>query len=263
MDKNIQTVEDLKMAERQITRVPKHVGIIMDGNRRLAKKLMLKPWMGHEWGAKKVEEVLDWCRESGIKELTLYAFSVQNFNRPKEEFDYLMKIFKENFARLKNDPKLSEYGIRINVIGRLWMFPKDVEQEMQEVMKLTKGYSNYTINFAMAYGGQEEVVDAAKKIAEQVKSGSLNIDEINEETFARNLYMPDQPDLIIRTGGEMRTSNFLAFQSVYSEWFFIEKMWPEFEKSDWTDIMDEYGKRERRFGKGSFEEYNQPAYKPV
>jgi tritrans,polycis-undecaprenyl-diphosphate synthase [geranylgeranyl-diphosphate specific] len=243
------------MAEPQIRKVPRHIGIIMDGNRRLAKKLMLKPWMGHEWGAKKVEEILDWCKKSDIKELTLFVFSVQNFNRPKEEFQYLMKIFKDHFVKFKDDSRLKEYGIKINIIGRLWMFPKDVQKEMYDIMELSKDNSNYTVNFAMAYGGQEEVVDAAKKIAEQVKAGELNIDDINEEIFSRNLYMPDQPDLIIRTGGEKRTSNFLAFQSVYSEWFFIDKMWPEFLKSDWDNILDEYSKRERRFGKGSFKDY--------
>jgi tritrans,polycis-undecaprenyl-diphosphate synthase [geranylgeranyl-diphosphate specific] len=228
--------------------VPTHVGIIMDGNRRFSKRLMLKPWKGHEWGAKKVEDLLTWCEEYGIHELTLYTFSVQNFNRPRHEFDYLMGIFKESFIRLMNDERVDRMDLRVNVVGRLWMFPQDVQDLMQKIMEHTKHHSGYTLNLAMAYGGREEVVDAARKIAEQVKSGSLDISQINEETFSRNLYFSDEPDLIIRTGGERRTSNFLAYQGAYSEWIFIDKMWPEFSKEDFSEALAEYGRRSRRFG---------------
>lgn len=229
-------------------KVPKHIGIIMDGNRRFSKRLMMKPWKGHEWGAKKVGKVLEWCKEYEITELTLYTFSIQNFNRPKEEFDYLMDIFKKNFEKLKSDKRVKDMDIRINVIGRLWMFPKDIQQKLKEVMELTKDNKKYILNFAMAYGGREEVVDAARKVAEQVKEGTLNVEDINEETFSRNLYMSDEPDLIIRTGGENRTSNFLAFQGAYSELIFIEKMWPEFDKEDFVEAIENYMRRDRRFG---------------
>lgn len=229
--------------------VPKHIGIIMDGNRRFSTRLMMKPWKGHEWGAKKVAKVLEWCNDLGIKELTLYTFSVQNFNRPKEEFDHLMNIFKDNFDKLKTDKRINKYGIRINVIGRTWMFPDDVQQKLNEIMELTKDNKNYILNFAMAYGGQEEIVDATKKIAEKVKAGELDIGSINKEIFKDNLYMADEPDLVIRTGGEHRSSNFLAFQSAYSEWFYIDKMWPEFEKEDFTAVIEKYSERQRRFGK--------------
>jgi tritrans,polycis-undecaprenyl-diphosphate synthase [geranylgeranyl-diphosphate specific] len=228
--------------------VPKHIGIIMDGNRRFSRRLMLKPWKGHEWGAEKVTLLLEWCEEYGIHEITLYTFSVQNFNRPKEEFSYLMDIFRKNFDNLMVDPRVEKMGLRINIIGRTWMFPLDIQQKMQAVMELTRGHKNHVLNLAMAYGGREEVIDATKKIIEQVQSGQLNIDEINEETFSRNLYFRDEPDLIIRTGGERRTSNFLAFQSAYSEWIFLDKMWPEFEKDDLKSAIDEYTQRERRFG---------------
>jgi tritrans,polycis-undecaprenyl-diphosphate synthase [geranylgeranyl-diphosphate specific] len=229
--------------------VPKHLGIIMDGNRRFSKKLMAKPWNGHEWGAKKLENVLDWCKDLKIKELTLYTFSIQNFNRPKQEFDYLMKLFSENFEKLKNDKRLEKNQIRINVIGRLEMFPKDVQEKLYAIMEKTKNYNRYTINFAMAYGGREEVIDATIKIAEKIKKGELDIKEINEEVFKNNLYLGSEPDLIIRTGGEKRTSNFLAFQGAYSEYIFIEKMWPEFEKEDLVKCITEYSSRKRRFGK--------------
>ncbi len=231
------------------SRVPHHIGIIMDGNRRFSKRLMLKPWKGHEWGAKKVIKVMEWCRELGIRELTLYSFSIQNFNRPKEEFDYLMSIFKKNFEKLRHDTRLEKFGIRINVIGRLWMFPKEIQEKMEQVMERTRHNKNYIVNFAMAYGGREEVIDATRRIAEQVKNGKLDIEKINEETFSRNLYFSDEPDLIIRTGGERRTSNFLAFQSAYSEWLFIDKMWPEFSKHDFKRAIKDFVARDRRFGR--------------
>lgn len=231
--------------------IPKHIGIILDGNRRFAKKLMMKPWMGHEWGAQKVEKLFDWCKELGVKEITLYAFSIQNFNRPKEEFDYLMNIFKKEFNRLLNDEiiKLEKDKVRINFIGRIWKFPEDIQDIMKKLMYKTKDYNNYTVNFAMAYGGREEVLDAVKRIGEKVKNGKLDINEINEEIFSENLYMDHEPDLIIRTGGEKRTSNFLIWQSWYSEWLFLEKTWPEFEKEDLIKAIEDFSQRERRFGK--------------
>lgn len=234
-----------------MSRVPKHVGIILDGNRRFAKRLMLKPWKGHEWGAKKLENLFEWCKEFDIKEMTLYCFSVENFNRPKEEFEYLMNIFRKEFDNLLNDKKnqVHENKIKINFIGRIWMFPKDIQEKITKLMEITKDYDQYIVNFAMAYGGRAEVIDAVKKIALQIKKGEIDIDQINEETFSKNLYMEDEPDLIIRTGGEIRTSNFLSWQSAYSEWFFIDKMWPEFEKENLAKVLEDYQKRERRFGK--------------
>ncbi len=229
--------------------VPNHIGIIMDGNRRFSRRLMMKPWKGHEWGAKKIKMLMEWCREFDVHELTLYTFSIQNFNRPKEEFNYLMDLFRTNFDMMKDDSRMDEFGIRINVIGRLWMFPKDIQDKIRLVMEKTGKNKDYIINFAMAYGGREEVIDATRKIAEQVKYGKLNIDDINDETFSRNLYFSDEPDLIIRTGGERRSSNFLAYQSAYSEWIFLDKMWPEFSKSDFKSAIEDYMKRERRFGK--------------
>ncbi len=231
------------------SKIPRHIGIILDGNRRFSKRLMMKPWKGHEWGAKKVEDLLEWCKEFDIKQLTLYAFSIENFNRPKEEFNYLMNLFRNEFKRLKDDKRIHENKIRINIIGRIWMFPKDVQESMKEIMEKTKKYNNYVINFAMAYGGRSEVVDATKRIVEMVKNGKLNVDDINEEVFSKNLYFNDEPDLIIRTGGEKRTSNFLIYQGAYSEWIFLDKMWPEFEKEDLKKAILEYGERERKFGR--------------
>ncbi len=227
----------------------KHIGIILDGNRRFSKKIMKAPWKGHEYGAKKLKNLVEWCKELDIKELTLYAFSMQNFNRPKEEFDHLMRIFKENFEKLKDDKKIDEYGIKIRVIGRIHLFPKDVYEAMKHIMEKTKNNSNYIINFAMAYGGQEEIIDAIKKIGRKIDSGELKTEDINKEIVNKNLYMSDQPDFIIRTGGDHRTSNFLIWQSWYSEWFFLEKTWPEFEKGDLVECLECFNNRERRFGR--------------
>lgn len=229
--------------------VPKHIGIILDGNRRFSKKLMMKPWKGHEWGAKKVEKLFDWCKELGIKELTLYSFSIQNFNRPKEEFAFLMKIFEDEFGRLLEDKRIIDDKLKINFIGRINMFPQKVQELMRKLMEKTKDQTGFRINFAMAYGGRSEVIDAVIKIAQQIKNGKLDIESINEESFNKYLYMDSEPDLIIRTGGEKRTSNFLIWQSYYSEWIFLDKMWPEFEKEDLVTAINDFTQRERRFGK--------------
>ncbi|MDD5086125.1 MAG: polyprenyl diphosphate synthase [Candidatus Nanoarchaeia archaeon] len=229
--------------------IPNHIGIILDGNRRFAKKLNLNPWKGHEYGSKKLKDLLVWCRELKIKELTLYCFSMQNFNRPKKEFDYLMKIFDESFKELMENKDIDKYKIKINFIGRYNLFSDYINDEIHKIMDKTKNYDNYKINIALAYGGREEIVDAVKRIAEKIKENKLNPEEINEKIILENLDLGSEPDLIIRTGGDKRTSNFLTWQSIYSEWFFIEKMWPEFEKQDLIDVIEEYKKRERRFGK--------------
>jgi len=232
-----------------LNNVPRHIGIILDGNRRFAKRLMIKPWKGHDWGAKKLEHVFEWCREYNVKELTLYAFSYENFDRPKEEFDYLMDLFCREFDALAEDKRIHEHKMRINIIGRIRMFPKKVQDRMYKIMDLTKQYDNYIINFAMAYGGRAEVIDATKKIAECVAKKQLNIEDINEETFSENLYMKGEPDLIIRTS-ESRLSGFLPWQSTYSEIIFLpDTLWPEFEKKDFVACINEFQKRKRRFGK--------------
>ncbi len=245
------TIQD--RASTAMNQNPKHVAIILDGNRRFAKRMMLKPWMGHEWGKEKVEKLLDWCVELGIKELTLYAFSVDNFNRPKEEFDYIMKLFKEECEEIKNDPRLQEkgnkLGIRMRFLGRLEMFPESVRELMRELVEKTAKNTGLVVNFCMAYGGREEIADAAKRMATDVQKGKLSAADVNDDTLKKYLYMPEAPDLIIRTGGEKRLSGFLLYQSSYSELFFLEKMWPEFEKEDLVQVIEEYRQRNRRFGR--------------
>ena len=234
----------------KIEKVPKHIGIILDGNRRFAKRLMVKPWMGHKWGAKKIEKLIEWVIEYKIKELTLYTLSVQNFfSRPKAELNYLFYLFKKEFRNLMNNKGIDKHKIKINFIGRLNFFDKELQELMKKIMGKTKKNNNLTINFAMAYGGREEIIDAVKKIVRQVKEGKLDINKINEDNFKDFLYLKSSPDLIVRTGGEKRTSNFLNYQADYSEWIFLDILWPEFEKDDFVKCLNEFSSRKRRFGK--------------
>jgi tritrans,polycis-undecaprenyl-diphosphate synthase [geranylgeranyl-diphosphate specific] len=220
-----------------------HIGIILDGNRRFAKRLMKEPWKGHEYGAKKLEDFLDWSREFGIKQITFYGLSLENLRkRSKKELAFLIKIFKDEFTKLKSDKRIDDNKIRINFIGKREFFDKEMQEMMEFLEKKTKKYNNYIINFALAYGGRQEIIEAVKKLVKSKK-------EINEESFTKELLIQDEPDLIIRTGGEKRTSNFLVWQSAYSEWFFLDKMWPEFTKSDLKKVLKEFSERERRFGK--------------
>jgi len=231
--------------------IPAHIAVILDGNRRFAKKLMRAPWMGHVWGAKKVREFLGWCRELGIKYATLYAFSIQNFNRPKKEFDYLMKLFEKDFRSI-TDPKhdVHKYGVRVRFLGRIGMLPPAVQAAIRAAEKATARYTNYFVNIAVAYGGQEEITDAVKGLAVKVAKGLLKPAAINEELIRHSLYTDGTPypEMIIRTGGERRLSNFLLWQSAYSELVFIDRAWPDIRKNDFVGAMKEFQARERRFG---------------
>lgn len=219
-----------------------HIGIILDGNRRFARRLMKVPWKGHEYGAEKVEKLLDWGKELDIKEFTLYALSLENFNRPKKEFDYLISLFKREFSKFLDDSRIDEFKIKIRFIGKKDLFDKDMQSLMNALEKKTKNYSNYVVNFAIGYGGRQEIIEAVNKI---VKGRRV----VNEETFSKFLWLQDEPDLIIRTGGEKRISNFLLWQGAYSEFIFLSKMWPEFTKSDLKKALKEFSNRKRRFGK--------------
>lgn len=219
-----------------------HIAVIPDGNRRFAKKHNMEPWQGHLKGAVKIEKFLGWCKKFGIKEVTFYVFSMQNFKRSKEEINHLMDIFRQKFD------KLNKYKARINFIGRLYLFSKDIQQKMKLLMNTTRKYKEHKINFAMAYGGQEELIDAVIKTAQQVKDNKISIKQIDKRLFSKNLYMQSEPDLIIRPGGEHRLSDFLPWQSHNSELFFVKKMWPEFEKKDLIKIIKEF--KGRRISRG-------------
>lgn len=229
----------------------KHLGIIMDGNRRFAKRLMKNPWQGHEWGARKVESVLDWCLELKIPEVTLWSFSIENMDRPKVEFEYLMNLFEKEFLEVVNKEKIHKNRVKVKVIGRIDLLPDRVSQSIKKAEDATKDYDNFTINFAIAYGGRQEILDATKKLILAAKDPGFNIGNIDEKTYRKYLYTgttPD-PDLVIRTSGEQRTSGFLIWQAAYSELYFCDKLWPEFEKADLLKAIDEYTHRKRRFGK--------------
>ena len=237
----------------KIATLPVHVGVILDGNRRFARRLMKQPWYGHRWGAKKVREFLHWLREFGIRYATLYSLSLENLDRrPKKELEMIFRIFEMEFSKiLRPDHEAHKYGVRIRIIGRVHLLPKKLQEILREVERVTRKYKNYFLNFAIAYGGKQEITDAVKKIAKGVKTGKLSLREIDEHLIEKNLYTNGQPpvDLIIRTGGEKRISNFLLWQGAYAELFFVDKMWPEFTKEDFVKILKEFSQRERRFGK--------------
>ncbi len=230
----------------------RHIGVILDGNRRYAKNKGIVSFKGHEAGAEKIKDFLKWCDELGIEEVTMYALSIQNLNRTKEEVTYLFKLFEkfsEELLKKKNIEEMKKKGIKIRFIGRKQLLPLKLQDLMKEVEEKTNDNGNKTINFAIAYGGREEITDSVKKIAEKIKKNEINIEDIDENLISEMLYLNSEPELIIRTGGTTRTSNFLIWQSNYSEWFFLEKFWPEIEKEDLVKIIDKFHDTERRFGK--------------
>ena len=232
---------------------PAHIGIILDGNRRWARSHSLDPSMGHYYGADKTEEVLRWCLDLGIKTITLYVFSTENFNRPRREVERLMELFEERLQRLKEDRDIHEHKVRVKVIGRINLLPRRLQRIIREIEAMTKDYDEHFLNLAIAYGGRAEIIDAARKIAKKVLNGELSIEDIDEETFERNLYTSHLPkqdlDLIIRTSGEERLSGFLLYQSAYSELCFIDVYWPEFRRIDLLRAIRTYQSRKRRFGR--------------
>ncbi|MCX7591085.1 MAG: isoprenyl transferase [Kiritimatiellae bacterium] len=229
-------------------KIPKHVAIIMDGNGRWAQKRGLPRIKGHEKGAESVLAVIRACREWGIRYLTLYAFSQENWRRPKAEIRGLMRLLLE-FLK-KHEADLHKHRIRLRVMGRLEDFSERIRQELCRVMSVTEKYGEPQLILALSYGGRREITDAARRIAEQVRCGALSPEEINEETVAANLYLPDvpDPDLLIRTSGEMRVSNFLLWQISYTEMYITKTLWPDFGEKDFAAAIREYGKRHRRFG---------------
>jgi len=231
---------------------PEHIAIILDGNRRWASENVLNPWLGHEKGAEKVEELLDWCLKLDVKSVTLYAFSTENFRRKPDEVEEIMRIAGERFRDLLTDERIRRSKVRVKVIGRLNLLPEELQQLIGEVEKSTEAYNEHFLNFAFAYGGRAEIVDAARKIAKQVHEGKLDPEKVDEKTFEQYLYtshMPQQdPDLIIRTSGEERLSGFLLWQSAYSELCFLDVYWPDFRLIDLLRAVRTFQKRKRRFG---------------
>ena len=231
--------------------VPEHVAIIMDGNRRFATDLGLAPGAGHLFGRDKVEEVMGWCFELKIKNLTLYAFSTENFKRDTDEVESLMKLCKNELDKAAKDSRIHKNQVRVRVIGHIESLPKDLRESAQVILNETKNYDKYSLNIALAYGGREEIVRAIRNIAKDVKGGSLEIKNITEPTVSKYMYtneLPD-PDLILRTSGEERISNFLLWQLAYSELYFSDVFWPVFSKRDFLKAIRTCQQRKRRFGK--------------
>jgi len=227
---------------------PNHVAIIMDGNGRWAAQRGLPRIAGHSAGAKSVEEVIKAAKESGVKILTLYAFSTENWKRPKHEVDALFKLL-ENYIDSQTDI-LIKNDIRLSVIGRIEALPDSVRRKLKSVMDRTKSGSSLLLNLALNYGARTEIVDAVRAVAKDCASGKVNPDEIDEKAFSGYLYTKDlpDPDLLIRTSGEMRLSNFLLWQISYSEIFISKKLWPDFNKGDFIEALNEYRNRQRRYG---------------
>lgn len=229
-----------------------HIAIILDGNRRWASGKALDPWLGHEKGAKKVEDLIDWCQKLHVKSITLYAFSTENFVRPENEVEEIMRIAEEEFRKILTDERIHKNKVRVKVIGRINLLPGSLQKLIMDVEKATQDYDQHFLNIAFAYGGRAEIVDAARKIAEKVQEGKIDPKKVDEQLFEQYLYtsyMPKQdPDLIIRTSGEERLSGFLLWQSAYSELCFLDVYWPDFRLIDLLRAVRTFQKRKRRFG---------------
>lgn len=246
MNSEVPTVDSGELDPR---RLPAHVAMIMDGNGRWAKKRLLNRVKGHERGADVVRMVVRTSREIGIQALTLYAFSTENWQRPRTEVAALMALLK-HFLRSEQQEML-ENGIRFNAIGQIHRLPPDVREAIETTRERTRSNAGMVLNLALSYGGRAELVAMVRAIAESVRDGSISADGIDEEMVSAHLQtrdMPD-PDLLIRTSGEQRISNFLLWQIAYAEIFFTDTLWPDFTREEYINILKTYQRRERRFGK--------------
>ncbi|WP_405280847.1 polyprenyl diphosphate synthase [Methanobrevibacter sp.] len=232
-------------------KMPKHVALIMDGNRRFSKlQGNIDVVKGHEIGVDTLEKVLDWSIELGIEIITAYAFSTENFNRPQHEVEGLMNLFVVNFKRLVTHEKIHKNEVRVKVVGRTELLPDNVKEAINEAEESTKHYTKRLFNIAIGYDGRLEIIDSFKKIIKDVQDGKISIDDVDEDLVSKNLYTEglDDPNLIIRTSGEERLSGFLLWQSSYSELYFCETLWPELRKVDFIRAIRSYQARDRRFG---------------
>lgn len=229
-------------------KLPRHIAIIMDGNGRWAEKRSLNRIAGHRTGIKRAKEVIRSCRELGVPVLTLYAFSTENWRRPETEIKALMSLLKR-FLRAEGK-ELIQNNIRLNTIGNIHDLPTDVAEVLSEMMAKTKSNKGMVLNAALSYSGRSEIIHAVKQIADDVQRGTITSSQIDEDVFSRYLFtsgLPD-PDLLIRTSGELRISNFLLWQMAYTELYVTDVLWPDFTKNDLMEAINDYQKRERRFG---------------
>lgn len=228
--------------------IPKHIAIIMDGNGRWAKKRKLPRTAGHRKGVQVVEQIIEAAADLGVRVLTLYAFSTENWNRPKIEVSMLLRTL-QRFLKMRLN-KMLRNGIQLRVMGEIEKFPPIIQTLLKDAQQQTQHNSRIILNLALNYGSRTEIMHAVRKIAAQLNEGALHITELNEATFSKFLYTDDlpDPDLLIRTSGEMRISNFMLWQLSYAELYFCSKLWPDFTKADFIEAILQYQKRERRFG---------------
>jgi undecaprenyl diphosphate synthase len=230
-------------------KIPTHVAIIMDGNGRWASKKGLPRVKGHEAGIDAAKKVINIAGELGIKYLTLFAFSIENWGRPQDEVYYLFTLFDKAISLYSDE--LIEKGVRVKFMGALSLLPENIQQGIAALSSETANNDKLTLVIALSYGSRQEIVDATKAIALEVSQGQISIDDISIDTFRQHLYLPElpDPDLIIRTSGEKRFSNFLLFQSAYSELYFTPVLWPDFDENEFDKALMDYSNRKRKFGK--------------
>jgi undecaprenyl diphosphate synthase len=225
--------------------VPKHIAIIPDGNRRWAKEKGISKKEGYAKGIEHIGDVLKWCKASNIRMLTMWGFSTDNFRRDREEIGDLFELFKKNLRKALESDEKNKHEVRVRFLGRIHLFPKEIQEMIQKAQEISSKNSEYQLNLLLSYGGREEIVDAVNSI---IKEG---ISEVTEETISKHLYskeIPD-PDLVIRTSGEQRLSGLMPWQTTYSEFYFCEKLWPDFSQDDFKEALDEFSRRKRRYGK--------------
>ena len=228
--------------------MPQHIAIIMDGNRRWAKERGLEQKLGHREGAETLEKIANYANDIGIKYLTVYAFSTENWKRTKEEVGWLMALLKSYVDKFLKKTSLN--NIQVRVLGDIEKLDNDLQESIKKIVNESNKNTGLVLNIAFNYGGRAEIVRAVKKISNDVQTGKLNIEDITEKTVSDNLYTAGEPDpdLLIRTGGELRTSGFLLWQIVYTEFVFVDKYWPDFSEKDLDNAIDIYEARKRNFG---------------
>ena len=231
--------------------LPHHLAVIMDGNRRFAEQLGLAPFEGHLRGRGKLEEMMEWCQELGIRVLTVYAFSTENLDRAPEELETLMDLFADAFRQVGNDPRIHGNRVRVCALGHRELLPERVRAAIAYAEERTAQYDDYRYNIAVAYGGRQEIIQAVRQLARKVQAGELAPDDIDTGMVSRHLYTGDlpDPDLILRTSGEERVSNFLLWQLAYSEFYFADVYWPALRKVDFLRAIRAYQQRQRRRGR--------------
>ncbi|HPU47395.1 MAG TPA: isoprenyl transferase [Bacteroidales bacterium] len=237
------------MTEKLYDILPTHIAIIMDGNGRWASKKGLPRVKGHEAGIDAAKKTINRAGELGIKYLTLFAFSIENWGRPQDEVSYLFTLFDKAISIYSDD--LINKGVKVQFMGAISLLPENVQQGIAALESETANNDRLTLVIAISYGSRQEIVDATKNIALKVANGQMSIDDINLDTFRQHLYLPDlpDPDLIIRTSGEKRFSNFLLFQSAYSELYFTSVLWPDFDENEFENALTDFSSRKRKFGK--------------